>query len=85
MTRAAAQARLHQALARLLAGQPAATDGELTVVNLCREAGVGRDSFYRSPQEFKDAVAAARANRDARQPDLVALRDGIVIVKRQRE
>ncbi|RDI35444.1 hypothetical protein [Lentzea flaviverrucosa] len=85
MTRAATQVRLHQALTRLLAGQPTATDGELTVSNLCREAGVGRDSFYRSPQEFKDAVAAAQANRDARQPELVALRDEIAILKGQRK
>ena len=49
MTRVATQVRLEQALTRLLAGQPTVTDGELTVSNLCREAGVGRDSFYRTP------------------------------------
>ncbi|MEU4770201.1 hypothetical protein AB0H12_44005 [Actinosynnema sp. NPDC023794] len=38
MTRPATQARLEQALTRLLAGRPTATDGELTVSNLCREA-----------------------------------------------
>lgn len=85
MTRPATQARLEQALTRLLAVQPTATDGELTVSNLCREAGVGRDSFYRSPQAFKDAVAAAQANRDAHQPELIALREEITILKRERK
>jgi hypothetical protein len=85
VTRASTQARLNQALTRLLAGQPTATDGELTIANLCREAGVGRDSFYRSPQAFKDTVAAAQANREARQPELVALREEIAALKRARK
>jgi len=76
---------LEQALTRLLAGQPTATDGELTVSNLCREAGVGRDSFYRSSQEFKDVVATAQANREAHQPELVALREEIAVLKRERK
>ena len=81
MTRVATQVRLEQALTRLLAGQPTVTDGELTVSNLCREAGVGRDSFYRSPPEFKDAVVAAQANREAQQPELVALREEITALR----
>ena len=76
---------VQQALTRLLAGQPTVTDGELTVSNLCREAGVGRDSFYRSPPEFKDAVVAAQANREAQQPELVALREEITALKRERK
>ena len=85
MTRVATQVRLEQALTRLLAGQPTVTDGELTVSHLCREAGVGRDSFYRSPPEFKDAVVAAQANREAQQPELVALREEITALKRERK
>lgn len=61
MTRSTTQTRLEQALNRLLAGQPVASDSDLTISSLCREAGVGRDSFYRSPQQFKDSVAAAFA------------------------
>lgn len=84
MTRPSTQARLEQALTRLLAGQPTTTDGELTISNLCREAAVGRDSYYRSPQTFKDSVAAAQANRQAQQPELVTLREEITCLKRER-
>lgn len=85
MTRASTQARLDQALTRLLAGQPTTTDGALTVSNLCREAGVGRDSYYRSPQTFRDTVAAAQANRQIYQPELVALREEIAKLKREQK
>ncbi|WP_024875967.1 hypothetical protein [Saccharomonospora piscinae] len=83
MTRVATQTRLEQALTRLLAGQPTATDGELTVSNFCREADVGRDSFYRSPPKFKNAVVAAQANREAQQPELFGLREEITALKRK--
>ncbi|MEU7740200.1 hypothetical protein [Nonomuraea sp. NPDC049158] len=59
---------------RLLAGQPTSSDGALTISSLCREAGVGRDFHYRSPQQFKDTVVAAFARREAPQPELVTLR-----------
>ena len=67
---------------RLLAGQPATSDGDLTISSLCREAGVGRDSYHRSPQQFKDSVVAAFANREAQQPELVALREEVSALKR---
>ncbi|MGW4958834.1 hypothetical protein ACWEPL_16535 [Nonomuraea sp. NPDC004186] len=63
---------MEQALTRLLAGQPTGSDGALTISSLCREAGVGRDSYYRSPQQFKDTVAAAFVRCGAQQPELVA-------------
>jgi transposase-like protein len=85
VTRAATQTQLEQALTRLLAGQPTSSDGTLTVSSLCREAGVGRDSYYRSPQQFKDTVAAAFTRREAQQPELVALREEIAALKRQRK
>lgn len=44
-----------------------------------------RDSFYRSPQAFKDAVATAQANRQAQQPELVILREEIAAFKRERK
>jgi transposase-like protein len=79
------QTRLEQALTRLLAGQPTASDGALTISSLCREAGVGRDSYYRSPQQFKDTVAAAFARREAQQPELVALREELAEIKREKK
>ncbi|MFE2506310.1 hypothetical protein [Streptomyces rubiginosohelvolus] len=83
MTRLSTQNRLDQALTRLLAGQPTVTDGAINVSNLCREAGVGRDSFYRSPQEFKDRFTAAQTNHSDNQPEIVRLRDELGRLKRQ--
>lgn len=85
MTRASTQTRLDAALTRLLAGQPTATDGSLTVANLCREAGVGRDSYYRSPQQFKDRFVAACGNHDGHQPELVRLREVVAELRRQQK
>ncbi|HEV7975448.1 hypothetical protein [Amycolatopsis sp.] len=45
----------------------------------------GRDSFYCSTQEFKDVVATAQANREGHQPELVALREEIGALKRERK
>jgi chromosome segregation ATPase len=83
VTRANTQARLDQALSRLLAGQPTVTDGVVNVVNLCREAGVGRDSFYRSPQEFKDRFNAAQANSADHQPEVLELRTKLARLKQE--
>lgn len=82
MTRASTLARLDEAITRLLAGQPTCTDGELTVSNLCAEAGVGRDSYYRSP-EIVEKFAAAKANAEARKPEVVALREEVAALRRQ--
>lgn len=79
-----AQQRLSEAMTRLLAGQSGVTDGELTVANLCREAGAGRDSYYRSPQDFKDAFQAAQANASAQRPELARLREEIATLKQER-
>ncbi|MFB7669383.1 hypothetical protein ACFC1R_36655 [Kitasatospora sp. NPDC056138] len=73
MTLASTDDKLSQALTRLLAGQPRCTNGELTVTNLCLEAGVGRDSYYRST--IKDRFAECRANAHAQQPEAARLRD----------
>ena len=60
---AALAGKLRAAIARLTSGQAQATDGKLTIVNVCAEAGVSRASFYRSPAaaEIKTALANAPA------------------------
>ena len=82
MTRATTLARLENAMSRLLAGQPTCTDGDLTVSNLCAEAGVGRDSYYRSKQVI-DKFTAARANAQTMKPEVVALREELAVARRQ--
>lgn len=82
MTRATTRERLEQALTRLLAGQAAVTDGELTVSNLCREAGVGRDSYYRTP-EVVARFTAAMTVADTPGTELARLRDRIAEVGRE--
>jgi transposase-like protein len=69
----------------MLAGQPTSSGGGLTISSLCREAGVGRDSYYRSPPQFKDTVVAAFARRGAPQPELVTLREENAALKREKK
>jgi hypothetical protein len=84
MTRASTEQRLDQALTRLLAGQPTVTDGAITVTNLCLEAGVGRDSFYRCP-EIKKKFTAAKTNAEAHQPEVLQLREEARARKREHQ
>jgi hypothetical protein len=82
VTRATTQDRLDQALTRLLAGQPAVTDGELTVTNLCEEAGVGRDSYYRTPGVVA-RFTAAKTSATPPGTELARLRDQVAPLKRE--
>lgn len=41
--------KIQAAYDTLTAGRPGTTDGQLTVTNICTEAGISRASFYRSP------------------------------------
>ncbi len=82
MTRAATSERLDQALTRLLAGQPSVTDGELTVSNLCREAGVGRDSYYRTPAVVA-RFTTARTTAATPGTELAQLRDRAATLARE--
>jgi chromosome segregation ATPase len=41
--------KIQAALQRLTHGRPEITNGQLTITNLCTEAGISRASFYRSP------------------------------------
>ncbi|WP_127355158.1 hypothetical protein [Actinacidiphila soli] len=56
---------LMEAFERLMHGLPELTDGEITIVNLCTEAGVSRASFYRSPlaQAVKEILDAPQTRR----------------------
>ncbi|MET7853511.1 hypothetical protein ABZT48_36130 [Streptomyces avermitilis] len=56
---------LMEAFERLMHGLPELTDGKITVVNLCTEAGVSRASYYRSPvaQAVKEILDAPQTRR----------------------
>lgn len=56
---------LMEAFERLMHGLPELTDGKITIVNLCTEAGVSRASFYRSPaaQAVKEILEAPQTRR----------------------
>ncbi|WP_406358479.1 hypothetical protein [Streptomyces sp. NBC_00658] len=56
---------LMEAFERLMYGLPEITDGKITVVNLCTEAGVSRASYYRSPvaQAVKGILEAPQTRR----------------------
>jgi Family of unknown function (DUF6262) len=82
VTRAATHERLDQALTRLLTGQPSVTDGELTVSNLCREAGVGRDSYYRTPAVVA-RFTTARTTAATPGTELARLRDRTATLARE--
>jgi HAMP domain-containing protein len=71
---------LQEAMARLVAGRPRVTNGRLTVVNLAREAGVGRSTANRAvdvlsafrevaarvpPRRVPEADVAASRSHDA--------------------
>src|SRR5208337_834056 len=61
------QTMMQEAMARLVAGRPRVTDGRLTVVNLAREAGVGRATANRAVDvlaEFHRAAARVARRRD---------------------
>jgi hypothetical protein len=65
--------KLRNAMERLLAGQPARTDGRLTKANLHIEAGVSRATMNRAAAVMADwnaAVGAESAPRDAQVVEL---------------
>lgn len=64
--------KIQAALQRLTDGRPEITDGQLTITNLCTEAGISRASFYRSPlaEQIKKLINDPAAPR----PELEDLR-----------
>jgi hypothetical protein len=67
--------RLMAAFERLMLGRPEITDGTITVINICAEAGVSRASYYRSP--VAGAVKEVLKDPQTRRPDLDELCDEV--------
>ena len=66
--------KIKAAFDALMAGRPQLTDGQLTVSNICREAGISRASFYRSPQAavIRNALADSAGTQRPEREDLRA-------------
>lgn len=73
---AATETKLHEAMARLLAGQPLHTDGALTKENLAREAKVSHATVHRA----EDVLAEwnARVARPVRRTPGEVQRDEVI-------
>ncbi|MFE4337294.1 hypothetical protein ACFRQM_50815 [Streptomyces sp. NPDC056831] len=70
---------LMEAFERLMHGVPEITDGTVTVVNICTEAGVSRASYYRSPvaaavKEILEAPEIRRPEPDELRAEVARLR-----------
>lgn len=74
---------LMEAFERLMHGLAEVSDGSVTVVNLCVEAGVSRASYYRSPVAavVKEILAAPQTRR----PEAQELRTEITQLKKQQQ
>jgi hypothetical protein len=68
---AQSQTMLREAMARLVAGRPRVTDGR-TVVNLAREAGVGRSTANRATDVLDAFRGSANRVRHQRRPKMAA-------------
>jgi len=71
------RAALETAMLRLLEGKSLYTDGALTVVNLAKEASVGRATANRATDIIKRFQAAVEARKDAAERDAEQVRPGI--------
>lgn len=65
--------KIQSAYDTLTAGRPAVTDGQLTISNICAEAGISRASFYRSPLATKIRAGLADP-ASTRRPETEQLR-----------
>ncbi|WP_329486707.1 hypothetical protein OG618_08570 [Kitasatospora sp. NBC_01246] len=68
-----------EAFERLMHGTPEITDGAVTVVNICTEAGVSRASYCRSPvakaiKEILEAPQTRRPEPDELRAEVARLR-----------
>jgi predicted RNA-binding Zn ribbon-like protein len=73
--------KLRNAMERLLAGQPARTDGRLTKANLHVEAGVSRATMNRAAAVIADWNAAVGAGSAPRDAQVVELRETVTKLK----
>ncbi|MCX4458620.1 hypothetical protein OG585_51440 (plasmid) [Streptomyces sp. NBC_01340] len=71
---------LMEAFERLMHGLPELTDGKITVVNVCTEAGVSRASYYRSP--VAQAVTEILEAPQTRRPEPEELRAEVSRLKK---
>jgi chromosome segregation ATPase len=71
--------KIQAALQRLTHGRPEITNGQLTITNLCTEAGISRASFYRSPlaEQIKKLINDPASPR----PELEDLRQQVKDLK----
>jgi hypothetical protein len=78
-TQPAIDDKINAALQRLTCGRPEITDGQLTISNLCLEAGISRASFYRSPNAGK--IKKLLASPTAPRPETEQLREQVKQLK----
>ena len=71
--RATTELRLREAMERLLAGQPTASAGDLTISGWAKEAGVHRSTPYRSPALLAEFLDRVEDNRRLEGNDLERL------------
>jgi hypothetical protein len=74
--------KLRNAMQRLLAGQPARTDGRLTKANLHVEAGVSRATMNRATTVIADWEAAVRNDITPRSRRVVELETTVAELKK---
>lgn len=73
--------KLRNAMERLLAGQPARTDGRLTKANLHVEAGVSRATMHRAAAVIAEWDAAVGAGSAPRNAQVVELQEAVSKLK----
>ncbi|MDN5757064.1 MAG: hypothetical protein L0H59_00815 [Tomitella sp.] len=71
--------KVMRAFEQLMLGHPETTDGRVTAVNICAEAGISRASYYRSPvapiiKEILDAPQVKLPENDALKQELAQLK-----------
>jgi DNA repair exonuclease SbcCD ATPase subunit len=71
--RGTTEVRLREAMERLLAGQPTASAGDLTISGWAKEAGVHRATPYRSPALLAEFLDRVEDNRRLEGNDLERL------------
>lgn len=79
---------LMDAFERLMHGLSETTDGKITIVNVCAEAGVSRASYYRSPvaqavQEILEAPQTRRPEPEELRAEVSRLKKAERVLRRE--